>query len=149
MDLTTYYEEFQSTYNISIFALCLAGVAVVFIGIRSLRDSQESVRKKIANLALLFLIFCLVLTYFLLGPNLAKKDIQQKTIYCYEGVFEIVEVSHGIYTKGVFLFEGEKKILKYSEDMAEDDISPGKYEGQLIYAQHLAQVLDLEIHENM
>ena len=142
MDLSEYYEYFQSTYNISIFALCLTIFVVIFIGVRSLKDKKETRRKKILNLSLLFLIFASVLTYFMTGPYLVKKDIEQNTIYCYEGRFEIIETSHGIYSKATFRFENQEITLKYSTD---DMIEPGKYEGKLIYAQHLAQVVDLEI----
>ena len=38
MDLSEYYEHFESTYNKSIFALCLTLFVVIFIGVRSLRD---------------------------------------------------------------------------------------------------------------
>jgi len=143
MDLSEYYEYFQSTYNISIFALCLTIFVVIFIGVRSLKDKKETMRKKFLNLALLFLIFASVLTYFMTGPYLVKKDIEQNTIYCYEGDFEIVETSHGIYSKATFRFENREITLKYSTD--DDIIKPGRYEGKLVYAQHLAQVVDLEI----
>ena len=74
----------------------------------------------------------------------AKKDVDQKTIYCYEGVFEIIETSNGIYAKAVFRFENQELTLKYSKDDY-GEIIPGKYEGKLIYAQHLAQILYLEM----
>lgn len=149
MDLSKYYEDFQLTYNISIFSLCLTIFAVVFIGVRSLRDKKETLKKKIVNWGLLLLIFSSVLTNFMLGPYLAKKDIDQKTIYCYEGIFEIVETSNGIYNKAVFSFENQEITLKYSEnETAYDAIKPGKYEGKLVYAQHVAQVVDLEIYKS-
>jgi hypothetical protein len=115
---------------------------LIFIAVRSLKDKKETMRKKFLNLSLLFLIFASVLTYFMTGPYLVKKDIEQNTIYCYEGSFEIIEISHGIYSKATFRFENQEITLKYSTD---DMIELGKYEGKLIYAQHLAQVVDLEI----
>ena len=148
MDLSVYYEEFQSTYNIAVFALCLAAFAVIFVGVRSIKDKRESTRIKMFNGVLLCLIFASVLTYFMLGPRLAKKDIEQKTIYGYEGALEIVEISHGIYHKAVFSFENEEITLKYYPDETEcDEIRPGKYEGRLVYAEHLAQVLYFEIYQ--
>ena len=147
MDLSTYYEEFQFTYNLAIVALCLAFFVVIFVGVRSIRDKKESLKKKIANCVLLLLIFASVLIQFLLGPSLAKKDIEEKTIYCYEGVFEITEISYGIYYKATFLIDEQEITLKYSKDEPEyDSIKLGKYEGKLIYAHHLAQVLCLEMH---
>ena len=143
MDLSEYYEHFESTYNISIFALCLTLFVVIFIGVRSLRDKKETMRKKILNLSLLLLVLASILTYFMTGPYLAKKDIEQNTIYCYEGNFEIIHISQGIYSKATFRFENQEITLKYSAD--EDLIELGKYDGKLVYAQHLAQVVDLEI----
>ena len=90
-------------------------------------------------------MFASVLNQFLVGPNLAKKDIDQKTIYCYEGVFEVVETSHGIYNKATFRFDKQEITLKYSKD--EYEIIPGTYEGKLIYAYHVAQVLYLEMQD--
>ena len=146
MDLSTYYEEFQSTYNLAIFVLCFALFVVVFIAIRSIKDKKESTKKKIANCVLLILIFAFVLNSFIVGPMLAKKDIEEKTIYYYEGVFEITETSHGISHKATFSFNGQEVTLKYSKDDLEyDSLVPGIYEGKLIYAHYLAQVLYLEM----
>ena len=142
MDLSEYYKYFESTYNISIFALFLTGFVVIFIGVRSLKNKKETIREKILSLSLLFLIFASVLTYFVTGPYLVKKDIEQNTIYCYEGNFEIIEISCGIVNKATFRFEDQEITLKYSTD---DNLMPGKYEGKLVYAQHLAQVVDLEL----
>ena len=143
MDLSEYYEYFQSTYNISIFALCLTIFVLIFIAVRSLKDKKETMRKKFLNLSLLFLIFASVLTYFMTGPYLVQKDIEQNTIYCYEGNFEIIHISQGIYSKATFRFENQEITLKYSAN--EDLIELGKYDGKLVYAHHLAQVVDLEI----
>ena len=150
MDLSTYYEDFQTTYNLSIIALCLTIFAVVFIGVRSLRDKNESVTHKIVNFVLLIIIFVSVLTQFLLGPHLAKKDIEQKTICYFEGSFEITEISNELYNKAVFLIEGSEICLKYSDKDGYnfEQIKVGKYEGKIIYAQHVAQVLDLEIQKS-
>ena len=146
MDLSAYYEEFQFTYNLSIFAVCLAAFVVLFVGVRSLMDKQETVKMKIVNWIFLVIIFASVLTRFFLGPNLAKKDIDQRTILCYEGTFEISETLHGIDDKAVFLFDDQVITLKYYEEEVEyDAVKPGRYEGTLIYAQHLKQVLYLEM----
>ena len=148
MDLSTYYTEFQSTYNWAVFAVFLALFVVVFIGVRTLKDKKEAAREKTVNLGLLLLLFSSVLVYFFTGPSLAKKDIEEQTIYYYEGAFEIVETLHGIHDKAVFSFDGQKKTLKYSKDVtAGDCIKPGKYEGEIVYAQHLSELLGIEIKQ--
>ena len=143
MDLSTYYEHFQETYNLAVFALCLTVFAVLFVGIRRIIDKEETIRTKIIVWIILILMFASVLNQFLVGPNLAKKDIEQKTIYYYEGSFEITETTHGIYDKATFRFDNQEITLKYSEDDYEE-ILPGKYDGKFIYAQHLAQILYLD-----
>ena len=146
MDLSTYYKDFQTTYNLSVFVLCLAAFVVIFIGIRSIMDKNESIKIKIINILLLTLIFVSILTFFLLGPALAKKDIEENTIYYYEGVLEILEISHGIQDKVTFSFNEQKITLTYSENEINCDLLKiGKYQGKLIYAQHLAQILYLEM----
>ena len=90
MDLSTYYEELQTTYYLSIVALCLAICAVLFVGIRRIINKEEKTKTKIILWIILILMFASVLNQFLVGPYLAKKDVDQKTIYCYEGVFEII-----------------------------------------------------------
>ena len=50
MDLSTYYKDFQTTYNLSVFVLCLAAFVVIFIGIRSIMDKKESIKIKIINM---------------------------------------------------------------------------------------------------
>ena len=144
MDLSTYYEDFQTTYNLAVFALCLTIFAVLFVGIRRIINKEETTRTKIIVWIILIIVFASVLNLFLTGPCLAKKDIEQKTIYYYEGVFEIVETSHSIYDKATFRFNNQEITLKYSEDEYEE-ILPGEYDGKLIYAQHLAQILYLDI----
>ena len=146
MDLSTYYKDFQTTYNLSVFVLCLAAFVVIFIGIRSIMDKKESIKIKIINILLLTLLFVSILTFFLLGPALAKKDIEENTIYYYEGVLEILEISHGIQDKVTFSFNEQKITLTYSENEINCDLLKiGKYQGKLIYAQHLAQILYLEM----
>ena len=146
MDLSTYYKDFQLTYNLSVFVIVIAFFVVVFIGVRSLKDKKETVIKKIVNCTLLVLIFSLVLIKFISGPCLLKKDIDEKTIYCFEGYFEIVETSQGIYNKATFLFDDREITLKYSKNETEYDvIKPGKYEGKLVYAHHSAQIVDLKV----
>lgn len=149
MDLSTYYEDFQFTYNLAIFALCLTSFIVIFVGVCRLKDKNESTIKKIIECMLLVIIFASVLVRFMLGPNLAKKDIEQKTIYYFEGFFEITEISNGIYDKAVFLIDGKEICLRYFDNDRYDfdQIKVGKYEGKLIYAQYLAEVLNLEIYK--
>ena len=47
MDLSTYYEELQTTYYLSIVALCLAIFAVLFVGIRRIINKEEKTKTKI------------------------------------------------------------------------------------------------------
>jgi len=149
MDMSKYYEDFRFTYNLAIVALCLTFLVVVFVGIRSLKDKKESIKIKVLNWVLLIIIFVSVLTYFFIGPYQAKKDIDNNTIYCYEGEFEIIEVSHGIYYRATFLFNGQEITLKYSKDEQEYDyLKPGKYNGTLVYAQNVSQILYLEMQWN-
>ena len=151
MDLTEYYEEFQSIYNLAVIALCLAIFAVLFVGIRRIINKEESLKTKITVWIILVFMFASVLNLFLTGPALAKKDIEQQTILCYEGEFEIIETSHRIYDKAIFLINGEEVCLKYSDEEEYDfeQIKIGKYVGQIIYAKNLAQILELEIVEKL
>ena len=151
MDLSKYYKEFQTIYNLGIVALCLMIFAVLFIGVRRIINKEESLKTKIVSGILLLITFAVVLNYFLMGPALAKKDIEQQTILCYEGKFEIVETSHGIYDKAVFLLNGEEICLKYSdeEDYDFEQIKVGKYVGQIVYAKNLSLVLKLKIEEKL
>ena len=73
MDLTEYYEEFQSIYNLAVIALCLAIFAVLFVGIRRIINKEESLKTKITVWIILFFMFASVLNLFLTGPALAKK----------------------------------------------------------------------------
>jgi len=149
MDFTEYYEEFQSTYNLAVITLCLAIFAVLFVGIRRIINKKESLKTKITAWIILVLMFASVLNMFLTGPALAKKDIEQQTILYYDGEFEIIETSHGIYDKAVFLLNGEEICLKYSdeEDYDFEQIKVGKYVGQIVYAKNLSLVLKLKIEE--
>ena len=151
MDFTEYYEEFQSTYNLAVITLCLAIFVVLFVGIRRIINKKESLKTKITAWILLVLMFASVLNMFLAGPALAKKDIEQQTILYYDGEFEIIETSHGIYDydKAVFLLNGEEICLKYSdeEDYDFEQIKVGKYVGQIVYAKNLSLVLKLKIEE--
>ena len=153
MDLSIYYENFELTYNIANFAVLLAFLATVFLCIRRICDKSEYCNRVWKKLLLCFiyvLFFSVILTYYFTGPYLGKKDIDQKTIYSYEGEFEIIEVTDGIYNKAVFLVEGKEMCLKYSEndDYEIDMIKAGKYKGKLVYAQHAAQVLYIEIYKS-
>ena len=149
MDLSTYYKDFQSTYNLAVVTLFFAVFTVVFIGIRSIKDEKDTVKTKITVCLLLVFLFACILNLFLRGPYLAKMDIEQKTIFYYEGSIEITEVSNGLRTEAVFLIDGNEMHLKYSDkdDYNSEQIKVGKYEGKIIYAQHVAQVLYLDIQE--
>jgi len=96
------------------------------------------------------LIFVTILVYYYFGAYLAKQDIDQKTIYGYEGGFEITEISQGIYKKAVFLIDGKEISLKYFEDDGYefDQIKVGKHKGKIVYAEHVAKVLYIEINDS-
>ena len=68
-------------------------------------------------------------------------------VYYYEGSIEITEVSKGIRNTAVFLIDENEMCLKFSEkdDYDCEQIQVGKYEGKIIYAQHVAQVIHLDI----
>lgn len=147
MNLSTYYQEFETIHTIAVLVVCLAFVATLFVGIRSICDKTESTKKKIVNCVLLLVIFCSVSIYYFLGPYLGKQDVEQGTIYCHEGNFEIVETTKGLYHRAEFILDGERVSLKYFPEDGYDFemIVPGKYEGKLVYAQHLGEVLFVEI----
>ena len=142
MDLSAYYEEQQTICILGTATLCLTIFAVIFIGVRRIIDKKDTLKTKITVWVILLLMFASVLGSFLEGPFLAKKDIEQKTIYGYEGVFEIVEVSNGFWDKAVFRFDNQEITLKYGEN--EYSIAPGKYNGKLVYGQHMGQILYLD-----
>lgn len=143
MDLSVYYEDLKTTCNLSFFALCFAIFGVIFVGVRNTINKKNTKKTKIAIWVILLVMLAVVTSSFLTGATLAKKDIEQKTIYGYEGVFEIVEVSRGFnYEKAVFRFDNQEITLKYGEN--EYSIAPGKYNGKLVYGQHMGQILYLD-----
>ena len=150
MDLSEYYKEFQTTYVLGIVVVLFGFFVVSFIGIRTIRDKKEKVIEKIINCTMLIIILALVLSMFFRGPFLYKKDIDQKTIYYYEGDFDILSTSHGKYNKATFSIENENITIKYFEDENYDfdSITPGSYEGKLVYAQNSAIVLYIEIYQS-
>ncbi len=145
MDLSTYYEEFRTTYIIASIVICIAIATVLFIGIRSILDKKESILQKVINWILLLGILLVVGLYYFKGPFLAKKDIDEGTIHYYSGNFEITEISNGIYNKAVFLINGEKFQLKFFENDGYDydKINIGKYDGEIVYAKHTSQILHI------
>ena len=46
MDLSTYYKELQTTYNLAVFALCLTIFAVLFVGIRRIINKEETTKTR-------------------------------------------------------------------------------------------------------
>ena len=92
---------------------------------------------------------CVSIKYVFGWSGFSQKDIEQQTILYYDGDFEIIETSHGIYDKAVFLLNGEEICLKYSdeEDYDFEEIKVGKYVGQIVYAKNLSLVLKLKIEE--
>ena len=148
MDLSLYYKKLQSVYDFSIIVLFFTLCAVLFIGIRAIRDKNETVKEKILSCVLLTVIFSLVISIFFLGPFAYKKDIDEKTIYYYEGSFDIVKTTNKIYNKATFLFENKELDLKFFEsaDYEFDLIKPGSYQGKLVYAQNAAELLYIEIY---
>ena len=150
MDLSLYYNKLQSIYNFSIIVFFFTLCTVLFIVIRTFRDKRETVKEKILCCVLLTAILSLVISALFLGPVPYKKDIDQGTIYGYEGNFEIVETTHGIYNKVIFIIDGEEICLKYFEDDGYDfdALQPGEYDGRIIYAHHASKVLDIEIYSS-
>ena len=150
MDLSPYYEEFQSTYNLAVIAVFVTLFAVVFVSVRLWKNKEENKKTKIGCSILLTVLFLCVINYFIAGPHLAIKDVQEKTIYCYEGSFEILETSEFIYDKAVFSFEGKEIVLEYfpEDDLQFKAIKSGKYAGKFIYAHHLGHLLYFEIYES-
>ena len=153
MDLSVYYENFELSYILANFTVLLSLLVTVFLCVRRIFDKSEycnQVRKKIGLCFLYVLYFAIILTYYFTGPYLEKKDIDQKTILCYEGEFEIVEVADGIFDKADFVVDGKQMRLTYSEnyDYDIDLIKPGRYMGKLIYSKHSCKVLHIEVHES-
>ena len=151
MDLSSYYNELQTIYNWWIVLIFFSLFAVLFIGIRSIRDKEETAKEKAANCIMLTIIFASIIVRFFGGAYLCKKDVDQKTIYGYEGYFEIIELTDNILShQAVFLIDGEEICLRYFEDDAYDfdAIRPGEYVGKIVYAKHAAEVLDIEIYDS-
>lgn len=152
MDLPAYYDKFQSTYNTALFAVFLTLFVVIFCCIRTIKDKSAECRpvwRKVVYCAAYMFIFCFVLWLFFKGPYLMKKDVDQQSVYAYEGEMEIVELIPGFYRKAVFLLDGEEVCLVYSTDADDYDFEitqPGKYTGKLIYGKNLAHVLYIEIY---
>ena len=148
MDLSSYYDEFQSSYTLAICAVILYLFAVAFVGIRLWKSKKETKKTKIGCSVLLAVIFLFVINYFIARACPTKKDIEEKTIFYYEGSFEIIEISQFIYHEAVFSFENQEITLKYPQRNSKYDmIQPGKYEGKFVYAQHLGYVLDFELYD--
>ena len=101
---------------------------------------------------MLTVIFISIIVRFFLSAYLCKKDVDKKTIYGYEGYFEIVETMDNILSyKAIFLINGEEICLRYFEDDNAydfDTIQPGEYIGKIIYAKYAAEVLDIEIYSS-
>ena len=145
MDLSIYYQKYISGYYTAILVICFVVFAVLFVGIRSIMDKNESLKAKITSWILLIVLLTIVLIYFFIGPYLAKKDYDQKTIYYYEGDFEIVEITHGYFHKAVFNIDGQNIRLKYYNENYEFEIvDTGKYNGKLVYSYYGADVLYIE-----
>ena len=96
------------------------------------------------------LIFLIILDVYFHGPYLCKKDIDNQTIYGYEGDFEILEVDDRLYKKALFVINGEEHRLEYFEDDEYDIdiIKPGKYNGKIVYAIYANEVLYIEIYSS-
>lgn len=145
MDLSIYYQKYISGYYIAILVICFVVFAVLFVGIRSIMDKNESLKAKITNWILLIVLLTIVIIYFFIGPYLAKKDYDHKTIYYYEGDFEIVEITHGYFHKAVFSIDGQNIRLKYYNENYEFEIvDTGKYNGKLVYSYYGEDVLYIE-----
>ena len=151
MDISAYYDKFQSSYNWALAAVILGIFTAVFCCVRTIIDKSDECRpiwKKVVYCIGHVLIFGFVVGLFFRGPYLMKKDIDQQSIYAYEGEFEIVELIPGYNQKAVFLLNGEKVCLVYFSDTDDYDFKisqPGKYTGKLIYGKNLSHVLYIEI----
>ncbi len=150
MDVSMYYDSFQSIYNWAFFAVVFTFFAVVFCCIRTILDKSKECRpiwRKIIYCLGYMCILAVVAVYFMMGPHLMKKDIDQQTIYGYEGEFEIIELIPGLTKKAVFLIDGEKVCLEYFTHDVDYDyelIEIGKYEGKIIYSKYLGEILDID-----
>ena len=122
-------------------------MVLTIISNRNSKYEKETRKEKIAAHILSVITFIVIVSRLYLAP-LLMKDINQKTIYYYEGDFEIVETSRKIIYKATFSFEGEELTLKFLEDDGYDPdlIQPGSYEGIIVYAQNAALLAYIEIY---
>ena len=150
MDLSPYYEDFQSIFPMAICTVILAFFAVIFVGVRAIKDKKESKISKTMECIMLVLIFALVLYGFITYACTAKMDLEERTIYYYEGVFQITDCPDGLFdAKAVFLFEDQEITLQYPFGESKyNAIAPGKYVGKFVYAYHLEYLLEFEIYES-
>ena len=98
MDISAYYDKFQSSYNWALAAVILGIFTAVFCCVRTIIDKSDECRpiwKKVVYCIGYVLIFGFVVGLFFRGPYLMKKDIDQQSIYAYEGEFEMVELIPG------------------------------------------------------
>ena len=150
MDLSIYYEKYLRLCKMSLYLFIFIIVGFVVLTILTIRNGkiEKATRKEnIAAHILSVIAFTLIASKLYLAP-LVMKDINQKTIYYYEGDFEIVETSRKIIYKATFSFEGEELTLKFLEDHGYDSdlIQPGSYEGIIVYAQNAALLAYIEIY---
>ena len=149
MDLSVYYEEFQSTCNFAVFAFLFIVFCIVLACILTMKRKNYSLKLRIAACLVLVIPYAAIVSDLSYDTYLAKKDIEEKTICYYEGNIEITEISVGIHYRAVFVIDGEEFCLRYSDkDDYFEQIEVGKYDGKIVYAQHLAQVLHLELQES-
>ena len=148
MDLSTYYQEYESTYHAGNFMIIFALFVTIFMCVRRYRDTKCRWKRILFYLGYL-LMFLIILDVYIKGACLCKKDIDNQTIYGYEGDFEILEVDDRLYKKALFVINGEEHRLEYFEDDEYDIdiIKPGKYNGKIVYAIYGNEVLYIEIYE--
>ena len=149
MDLSTYYREYELAYHLGILMILFAVFVTVFLCVRRYRDTKCRWKRILFYIAYL-LIFLIFLDVYLNGPYLCKKDIDNKTIYGYEGNFEILEVGDGLNKEVLFMIKGETLQLECFDDDGYDIeiLKPGKYDGKIVYAIYTNEVLFIEIYEN-
>ena len=98
MDLSTYYQEYESVYHAGNVMIILAVFVTIFLCVRRYRDTKCRWKRIMFYIAYLFL-FLIFLDVYINGAYLCKKDIDNQTIYGYEGEFEILEVDDRLYKK--------------------------------------------------
>lgn len=154
MDLTPYYESYANTYRLGVFTVIFAFIVIGFLIMRTLLDKSEKCRpvwRRVVYCLGYLLIFASVLGHLFFGGMLGmKQDVDEGTIYGYEGEFEIVELKPGLYKKAVFSINGEDICLKYFDGEGKyeydpESIQPGTYTGKLVYGKHTAEVIYVEI----